>query len=132
MPHQCVRCNTLYEEGSNELLKGCNKCGGKFFFYIKQADLDEAKKITQDLSAEDKGQIEQDIFSIIGNEYDSSMPVFLDFESVRILSPGKYELDIVNLFRGKPIIYKVEDGKYIIDLKSTFRSVRKEKEDEST
>ncbi|MBI2671260.1 hypothetical protein HYX18_04775 [Candidatus Woesearchaeota archaeon] len=130
MPHQCVRCNTLYEEGSNELLKGCSKCGGKFFFYLKHSDIEEAKKISENLTQEQKQQIEQDVFSIIENEFDPSMPVFLDFESVRILSPGKYELDIVNLFRGKPIIYKIEDGKYIIDLKSTFRSIRKEKEDE--
>lgn len=128
MPHQCVRCNKLFEEGSNELLKGCDNCGGKFFFYIKQSDLEEAKKITQSLTTEDKQQIETDISGIIGGEFDSSMPVFLDFESIRVISPGKYELDIVNLFKGKPIIYRVEDGKYIIDLKSTFKNVKKENE----
>lgn len=32
MPHQCVRCNTFYEDGSEEILKGC-KCGGKLFLY---------------------------------------------------------------------------------------------------
>ena len=31
-----------------------------------------------------------------------------------------YELDLVDLFRRKPLIYKLEDGKYIIDLVSTF------------
>jgi uncharacterized protein len=128
MPHQCVRCNKLFEETSNELLKGCDSCGGKFFFYIKSNDLEAAKKLTQNLSNDEKQQIEQDISGIIGNEFDSSMPVFLDFESIRVISPGKYELDIVNLFKGKPIIYRVEDGKYIIDLKSTFRSIRKENE----
>jgi uncharacterized protein len=128
MPHQCVRCNKLFEETSNELLKGCDSCGGKFFFYIKSNDLEAAKKITQNLSIDEKQQIEQDISGIIGNEFDSSMPVFLDFESIRVVSPGKYELDIVNLFKGKPIIYRVEDGKYIIDLKSTFKSLRKENE----
>ena len=128
MPHQCVRCNKLFEEASNELLKGCDSCGGKFFFYIKSKDLEEAKKITQNLSTDEKQQIEQDISGIIGHEFDSSMPVFLDFESIRVIGPGKYELDIVNLFKGKPIIYKIEDGKYIIDLKSTFKNIGKENE----
>ena len=40
MPHQCVRCNTFYEDGARELLKGCS-CDGKLFFYIKKEKLDE-------------------------------------------------------------------------------------------
>lgn len=128
MPNQCVKCNKFFEDGSNQLLKGCDNCGGKFFFYIKKGELESAKKITQNLSTDDKQQIVQDVFGIIGNEYDSSMPVFLDFESIRVISPGKYELDIVNLFKGKPVIYRVEDGKYIIDLKSTFKNPKEENE----
>ena len=30
MPHQCVRCNTFYDDGSNVILKGCS-CGGRLF-----------------------------------------------------------------------------------------------------
>ena len=46
MPHQCVRCNTFYDDGSQEILNGC-KCGGKLFFYIKKERLDEAKNLTK-------------------------------------------------------------------------------------
>jgi len=126
MPHQCVRCNKLFSEGSNELLKGCDNCGGKFFFFIKQNQIDEVNKVTRDLSSEDKQQIEQDVMNIIGVDIDHSMPVFLDFESVRVVSPGKYELDIVNLFRDKPIVYRVEEGKYIIDIKSKSKDNKNE------
>ncbi len=128
MPNQCVKCNKFFDDGSNQLLKGCDNCGGKFFFYIKKNELETAKKITQNLSNDDKQQIVQDVFGIIGNDYDNSMPVFLDFESIRVISPGKYELDIVNLFKGKPVIYRIEDGKYIIDLKSTFKNPKEEYE----
>ena len=48
-------------------------------------------------------------------------PVILDLESVRVIKPGKFEIDIVNLFRkDRPLIYKLEEGKYIIDLASTL------------
>ena len=53
MPHQCVRCNTFYEDGSKELLKGCS-CGGKLFFFIKKEKLEEMKKITDEVKLTDK------------------------------------------------------------------------------
>ena len=31
MPHQCVRCNKFYDDGSIEIIKGCT-CGGRLFF----------------------------------------------------------------------------------------------------
>jgi len=34
-----------------------------------------------------------------------------------VLKPGKYLLDIQNLFsKERPLVYKLEDGKYIVDL----------------
>ena len=43
--------------------------------------------------------------------------MFLDFESVKVLKPGKYVIDIAKLFeKNKPRVYKLEDGKYLIDL----------------
>ena len=35
MPHQCLKCGTVFEDGSSELLKGCPDCGGNRFFYTK-------------------------------------------------------------------------------------------------
>ncbi|MBS3147055.1 hypothetical protein J4471_05180 [Candidatus Woesearchaeota archaeon] len=130
MPHQCVKCNTFYPDGSSELLKGCSSCGGKFFFFVRDKDLEKAKYFTENLTKEDREQIQQDVFDILGHDSDDQEAVFLDFESIRILKPGHYELDLVQLFRGKPLVYKLEDGKYVIDLVSTFESSRKEKEKE--
>tara|TARA_Y100000310_G_C20139421_1_gene559570 strand:+ start:214 stop:582 length:369 start_codon:yes stop_codon:yes gene_type:complete len=118
MPHQCVRCSKVHPDGSQAILKGC-ECGGRFFFFVKKKHLNQAKKISEKLSTDDKKKIQQDVSSMIGME-DEDSPVVLDFESIRIQKPGKYELDLVDLFKSKPLVYKLADGKYIIDLASTF------------
>lgn len=120
MPHQCVRCSTMYDDGASELLKGCN-CGSRFFFYVKKKDIETAKQLTVDLKPEERLQIEKDVKEIIGETIEDDKPVILDLETIRLMKPGKYELDIVSLFRGKPLIYKLEEGKYFIDLASSFK-----------
>jgi predicted nucleic acid-binding Zn-ribbon protein len=132
MPHQCVRCGTLYEDGSNELLKGCN-CGGRLFFFIKKDKLKEIQEKTAKLTDKEKEQIEKDVFDLVGSEIDANEPVILDLESVRVLKPGKYEIDLVHLFKKEPLVFKLDDGKYMIDIIKTFKDGLdkiKEKEDE--
>ena len=73
----------------------------------------------------DKEQIEQDIFDLVGSEIDRDQPVILDLEAIRILRPGKYELDLVHLFKKEPLIFKLEDGKYMIDLVQSFERFKK-------
>ena len=115
----------MYEEASNELLKGCNKCGGKFFFFVRKDAIEKVKELTVDLTPKDRIEIEQDIRELIDYE-DLDKPVILDIESIKILKPGQYEIDLVDLFRGKPLVYKLEEGKYIIDLASTFEAKEKD------
>jgi len=121
MPHQCVRCSKLYEDGSKEILTGCS-CGGRFFFYMKQSAMEEVKKATSKLKVEDKKQMEEDALELVGDTK-TEKPIVLDLESVRILQPGKFEIDLVDIFKGKPLVYKLSDGKYVIDLASTFKEV---------
>jgi predicted nucleic acid-binding Zn-ribbon protein len=120
-----VRCDTFYEDGAEEILKGC-PCGGKLFFYIKKEKLEQAKKVAEDvkLTDKDKEQIEKDVFELVGSEIDKEAPIVLDLEAIRVLKPGKYELDLVHLFKGDPIIFKLEEGKYMIDLIETFKRAR--------
>ncbi len=119
MPYRCIHCSKLYGEGSEQVLKGCDNCGRKFFFYMREEQLEKIKEqeeVSIELGAADKKQIEKDIREISGFE-DEETPVFLDFESVKVIQPGKYAVDLGNLFAtNKPRIYKLEDGKYIIDL----------------
>lgn len=120
MPHQCVHCGKIYPPGSKELLEGCNECKGHFFFYIREDQLNKIKESPIEIPEEDKKDIEKDIREIAGIT-DPKAPVILDFESIRVIGSGKFEIDIVNLFRkDRPLIYKLEEGKYIIDLASTL------------
>ncbi|MEK6873523.1 MAG: Zn-ribbon containing protein [Nanoarchaeota archaeon] len=126
MPNQCVHCKKIYPDASPEVLKGCS-CGSKFFFYINQERLNKAnQEVIIEFKEEDKKTIEQDIREIMNIE-DEEIPVILDLESVRVLSPGKFQIDIVNLFdKNRPIIYKLEEGKYIIDLASGLEKIKKD------
>jgi len=119
MPYRCVHCSELYKDGSQEILTGCTKCQSKFFFYIKEEKMQEilSQNIEEvELSEIEKEQIEEDVREIAGLT-DEDKPVFLDFESIKIVKPGKYLLDLQKLFsRDKPQVYQLEDGKYIVDL----------------
>ena len=127
MPHQCIKCNTFYEDGAGEILSGC-KCGGKMFFFIKKEKLEEAKNFVVNLTPNEKKQIEEDVFEILDEEKETAEDdiVVLDLETIRIKKPGQYELDLVQLFKGQPLVYKLEEGKYIIDIVQSFKRRYKE------
>ena len=129
MAYKCVHCSELYKDGSQEILTGCAKCGSKFFFFIKEEKLKEIianGEIEPQLGTIEKQQIEQDVREIAGLT-DEEIPIFLDFESIKVIKPGKYILDLQKLFsQGKPRVYKLEDGKYIVDLSSTVKVEAKE------
>lgn len=118
MAYRCVHCSTTYPDGASELSNGC-QCGSKFFFYLKNEkakELEESRITLTNLTPKEKEQMEEDVREIAGIE-DEDTPIFLDFESVTVVSPGKYLIDIQKLLSpDKPRVYKLEDGKYIIDL----------------
>lgn len=102
------------------------------FFYVKKEKLEDAKREVESLklTKKQKEQIEDDIFDIIGHRDEADQPVILDLESIKILKPGQYELDLVNLFKKKrPLIYKLEDGKYMIDLAESFKKMKEGDDD---
>lgn len=121
MPHQCVRCGTMYEDSASEILSGCG-CGSKLFYYVRKEKLEEVQNMTSKLSDAEKKQIEDDVFDIIGDSAEElDETVVLDLESIRALRPGQFELDLVSLFNKRnPVVFKTGDGKYMIDIASTF------------
>ena len=68
MPHQCIHCGKLIKAGSKELFDGCEKCGGKFFFYISE-EIFEKKKRDIELPVEfqklDKKKVEEEVRDIL-------------------------------------------------------------------
>lgn len=124
MPHQCTKCGKVYPDAAGELLSGCG-CGSRFFYYIRQEKFDslqgEVQKVMEELEKADKDQIEKDIRELTGLDKRPDEPVILDLETVKVLKPGKFEIDIVSLFsKNRPLIYKLGEGKYIIDIASSL------------
>ncbi|MBT6689888.1 hypothetical protein HN903_01015 [archaeon] len=119
MPHQCVKCSKILEVGSKEILEGCGNCSGKFFFYIRDEQAEKMRQSSEEVLPEfnsiDKKKVEEDVRSILKVE-DEEEVVVLDLESVKILGPGKFELDIVSLMNRRPIVFKLSEGKYLIDI----------------
>ena len=125
MPHRCVRCGTIHDDGASEILKGCS-CGAKLFFFVKKKHLEESQEVITNLSQEEKQQMEHDVLELVGAQPEKDQPVILDFESVRVLKPGQYLVDLVNLFKkDQPLVFKLADGKYIIDIPGTFKKFAK-------
>ncbi|MEK6885644.1 MAG: Zn-ribbon containing protein [Nanoarchaeota archaeon] len=135
-----MHCGKVFADGSKELIAGCS-CGSHFFYFIKKEyyekltqkvkedldpqinkELSELKTTLAEINKVDKAKMEKDVREIIGVSEQEEVPVILDLESIRVIKPGKFEIDIVNLFNKKrPLIYKLEEGKYIIDLASTLK-----------
>jgi len=120
MAHRCVRCGKIYDSVAKEILEGCS-CGSHYFFFFKEDDV-RAKNQTENLTNKERDEILQDVKEIVGEEPES--PVVLDLESIRVKKAGKFEIDLVNLFKRKPVVYKLGDGKYIIDIPSTFQLMK--------
>jgi len=96
------------------------------FYYIrpekfKKMQAEAAEKKAK-LDVDERKQIEEDVYDMIGDDIDRDKPIILDLESVEVLEPGKYNLDIVKLFKNnEPFIIKLEDGKYYVDLVENFK-----------
>jgi predicted nucleic acid-binding Zn-ribbon protein len=121
MSHQCVRCGKLYDDGDKIVLSGCPQCAGKLFFYIKKEHIKESQMLREALSDKEKEEMEKDVLDLVGSPEKPDQPVILDFESIRVLKPGKYEIDLVHLFKKEPLVYKLAEGKYIIDLPEVLK-----------
>jgi predicted nucleic acid-binding Zn-ribbon protein len=92
--------------------------------------MEKLKENPIEIPAEEKEQIEKDVRKMTGIEQEDT-PVILDVESIRAVGDGKFEIDIVNLFNKKrPLIYKLSEGKYVIDLTTTLEKDIKGLKDE--
>lgn len=127
MPHQCVKCGIFYSDGAEEILKGCT-CGSKHFFFVRKSKIKKAKKVQEELTEEQKKEIIEQIEEISGIHNE---PVVLDFETINVVEPGKFEIDLVNLMnKERPLVYKLDEGKYFIDVAESFKRTKESKEED--
>jgi hypothetical protein len=101
MPHRCTKCGELFRDGDRRILSGCPECGWNKFLY-------------ESLGSKEEDEVEE----VEGVD-------MVGIESIRILSPGSYELNIKQLLEREEIILGARDeGTYLIHLPSLFRKRR--------
>jgi predicted nucleic acid-binding Zn-ribbon protein len=47
MPHQCLKCGSVFADGSPQILRGCPGCGGTRFFFTESKMSDEERSKLQ-------------------------------------------------------------------------------------
>ncbi|RLI98650.1 MAG: hypothetical protein DRO99_00230 [Candidatus Aenigmatarchaeota archaeon] len=121
MPNKCTMCGKIHPDDAPYLMEGCDECGNKFFFYVREEHVDQMEEETKDLSRKEIEEIEQDVRDIIPDESKKEDTVVLDLEAIRIIKPGKYVIDVTNLFNQRPIVIRVGSGRYEIDLSTIMK-----------
>jgi predicted nucleic acid-binding Zn-ribbon protein len=113
MPHKCTKCGREYRAGSTEILKGCASCGGKKFLYVKEAEIH--RDVLDEKSIDEiADESHEDILEVV--------------ETIRIVSPGSYELNLEKMAQSDQRIVSVgKEGNYIIDLMSMAKDDKKKK-----
>ncbi len=104
MPHKCVRCNKIYEDGDVHTLGGGCECGAKVFIFMNGKDDLE--------SVNDVKWIEEELAGIVKK---TQHPVSLEVENVRVLENGIFEIDINSLTKN-PVVVKDLEGVYYLRL----------------
>ncbi|HLB71373.1 MAG: Zn-ribbon domain-containing protein [Candidatus Methanoperedens sp.] len=133
MPHKCTRCESIFKDGAAIILNGCPKCGWNKFFYVRDPsgpsqigsngtippaaskfikEVDELLGKTPQVQSESKETKVETRPQEVGERV----------ESVRILSPGQYELNLDSILKREEIVMALkEDGTYIVHLPSVFQ-----------
>ncbi len=115
MPSKCTKCGKIHSDNSSYLLNGCDKCGSKFFFFIREEAAAKLEESLADLSKKEIAEIERDVRDIIPKNVRPDETVVLDLEAIRVIKPGKYRIDVSNLFKQNPIVIRIGPGKYELD-----------------
>ena len=121
IPHKCTQCGREFEDGSTKILKGCPSCGGKIFLYIREAERHDEVLKEKTLS-EIVRETGRDVLEVRPDRQRKEIEVFDRIESIRILGPGSYELNIEKLAKSDEFVVGLEkEGKYVVDILSMAR-----------
>ena len=129
MPHKCTKCGREYKDGSTEILRGCASCGGKKFLYVKEAEIN--KDVLEEKSIEEiADESHEEVLEIVEQPTTRKKEVEMydRVETIRIVSPGSYELNLEKMAKSDERIVSVgNEGSYIIDLMSMAKDEPKKK-----
>ena len=129
MPHKCTKCGREYKDGSTEILRGCASCGGKKFLYVKEEEIN--KDVLEEKSIEEiADESKEEVLEIVERPTTRKKEVEMydRVETIRIVSPGSYELNLEKMVQSDERIVSVgKEGSYIIDLVSMAKEEPKKK-----
>jgi len=127
MPHKCTKCGREYQDGSTEILKGCGSCGGKKFLYIREAEIN--KDVLEEKSIEEIAfESKEEVLEVIDPKAKKEVEMYDRVETIRIVSPGTYEINIEKMAKSDERIVSVgTEGNYIIDLMSMAKDTKKKR-----
>ena len=124
MPHKCTKCGREYKDGSTEILKGCASCGGKKFLYVKEAELH--KDVLEEKSIEEIAEETKEPVLEVKAHPKKEVEMYDRVETIRIVGPGTYELNIEKMAKGDERIISIgKEGVYNIDLLSMAKGPKK-------
>ncbi len=124
MTHKCLQCGREYPDGEEVFFSGCRECGGKKFVFMPAREKGGESQISEvvDSVGLDVGEGEKDVEDKDAEDRFEGERV----ESVRIISPGSYELNLDHLLEREEIVMALgEEGAYRIHLPSIFEKSRK-------
>jgi uncharacterized protein len=126
MPHKCMQCGREYKDASPAILKGCESCGGRKFLFVGERDRNRdvlQEKSTVTLAEESFAKV-LEVQPDPAGEKDYGTRV----ESIRIVAPGTYELNIEKLANSDERVVSIgTEGNYVVDLHSMAKP-KKEKQ----
>ena len=95
--HQCINCGEKVK-ATEEILKGCPKCGSKYFKFSSEVKKEKVKP--------KKGK---------------------SIENIMVKQHGIYEVNLGSLLEDESIIVSDQEGKYVIDINTLLKKKIKEK-----
>lgn len=130
MPHVCIRCKTRLTAAAG-LAPRCPECGGtKFSFESDRRGRTNGDMQIPSVTGTREAPVIQEIDQVTASNDEHAEPSKPDtiesIESIRILEPGKYDLNLLRLAESDDRVISVgKDGNYRLDLHSMVRSKKK-------
>ncbi|MGC9435945.1 MAG: Zn-ribbon domain-containing protein [Methanomicrobiales archaeon] len=126
MPHKCTKCGREFDDGSTAILKGCPSCGGKKFLYVREEDRHQDVLDEKPLEEFARDREEHVIEPV--EEKKAPVEMYDRIESVRIVGPGSYELNIEKLVESDERVVRIgNEEKYALDIISMSKDRKKKK-----
>jgi len=127
MPHKCTQCGREFKDGSTEILKGCPSCGGKKFLFVRESD--RHRDVLEEKSIENLAEETKEEILEVEAEPTRHVEMRERIESIRVINPGSYELNIEKLAQSDEVVVKMgKDEKYVVDIISMMKSKKKDKD----